>query len=131
MTQQAVAFDWGLHISGTVTVNSRRPLAMAAHPGRACGHGVSACLRSLSDKDWPWCCRNSRLVGGSYDAWISLLYIIAGEDIECADDQEAIKKETQAAKSSVIELWERDRSSDCCLLRRRIGNLPSVASDEP
>ena len=56
---------------------------------------------------------------------------IAGEDIECADDQEAIKKATQAAKSSVIELWERDRSSNCCLLRRRIGNLPSVASDEP
>jgi hypothetical protein len=35
--------------------------------------------------------------------------LVVGEDIECADDQEAIKKAAQVAKDSDIELWERDR----------------------
>ena len=35
--------------------------------------------------------------------------LIAGEDIECADDQEATEKASQAAKDSGIELWQRDR----------------------
>ena len=35
--------------------------------------------------------------------------LIAGEDIECADDQEAIEKASQAAKDSGVELWQRDR----------------------
>jgi hypothetical protein len=37
----------------------------------------------------------------------------AGEDIECADDQDAIKKAAQADKDSAIELWERGR----CVVR--------------
>jgi hypothetical protein len=56
---------------------------------------------------------------------------IAGEDIECADDQEAIKKAAQADKDSAIELWERGR----CVVRllptpNPNWNLPSVGSDE-
>jgi hypothetical protein len=45
---------------------------------------------------------------------------IAVEDLECADDQEAIKKATQAAKGSGIELREGDR----CVVRL----LPAPAS---
>jgi hypothetical protein len=57
---------------------------------------------------------------------------IVGGDIECPDDQEAIKKAAQAAKDSGIELWERGR----CVVRllpvpRPNWNLPSVGSDEP
>jgi hypothetical protein len=56
----------------------------------------------------------------------------AGEDIECADDQEAIEKAAQAAKDSSIELWQRDR----CVVQLLPApspnwNLPSVGSDEP
>ena len=57
---------------------------------------------------------------------------IAGEDTECADDQEAIKKAAQAAKDSDIELWDRGR----CVVRLLPApspkwKLPSVGSDEP
>jgi hypothetical protein len=58
---------------------------------------------------------------------------IPGEDIERADDQEAIKKATRAAKHSGIELWERGR----CVVRLLPApspkwNLPPVVgSDEP
>ena len=56
---------------------------------------------------------------------------VAGEDIECADDQEAIKKAAQADKDSAIELWERGR----CVVRllptpNANWNLPSVGLDE-
>jgi hypothetical protein len=56
---------------------------------------------------------------------------IAGEDIECADDQEAIKKAAEAAKDSGIELWERGR----CVVQLLPApspnwKLPSVGSDE-
>jgi hypothetical protein len=56
---------------------------------------------------------------------------ITGEDIERADDHEAIKKAAQAAKDSGIELWERGR----CVIRLLPApspkwNLPSVGSDE-
>ena len=57
---------------------------------------------------------------------------IAVEELECADDQEAIKKATQAAKGSGIELREGER----CIVRLLPApslkwNLPSVCSDEP
>jgi hypothetical protein len=57
---------------------------------------------------------------------------IAVEDLECADDQEAIKKATQAAKGSGIELREGDR----CVVRLLPApslrwNLPTIGSDEP
>jgi hypothetical protein len=57
--------------------------------------------------------------------------LIVGEDIECADDQEAIKKAAQAHKDSGIELWERGR----CVVQLLPApspnwNLPSVGSDE-
>ena len=105
-------------------------------------HACASGTVSRTQTDWP---RDALVVTPASSDELSLLVMpgyrfctvgsdgrfIAGEDIECADDQEAIKKATQAAKGSVIELWERDRSSNCCLLRRRIGNLPSVASDEP
>ena len=57
---------------------------------------------------------------------------IAVEELECADDQEAIKKATQAAKGSGIELREGDR----CVVRLLPApspnwNLPSVALDGP
>jgi hypothetical protein len=56
---------------------------------------------------------------------------IASEGIECADDQEAIKKAAQAAKDSSIELWERGR----CVVQLLPApspnwNLPSVGADE-
>jgi hypothetical protein len=55
----------------------------------------------------------------------------AREDIECADDQEAIKKAAQAAKHSSIELWERGR----CVVQLLPApspnwNLPAVGADE-
>jgi hypothetical protein len=57
--------------------------------------------------------------------------LIASEDIECADDQEAIKKAAQAAKHSGIELWERGRCVDRLLPAPSPNwNLPSVGSDE-
>ena len=57
--------------------------------------------------------------------------LIAVEELECADDQEAIKKATQAAKGSGIELREGGR----CVVRLLSApspkwNLPSVALDE-
>jgi hypothetical protein len=57
---------------------------------------------------------------------------IAVEDLECADDREAIKKATQAAKGSGIELREGDR----CVVRLLPApslrwNLPTIGSDEP
>ncbi len=57
---------------------------------------------------------------------------LVGEDIECPDDQEAIKKAAQAAKNSGIELWERGR----CVVRLLLvpspkWSLPSIGSDEP
>jgi hypothetical protein len=57
---------------------------------------------------------------------------IAVEDLECAHDQEAIKKATQAAKGSDIELREGER----CVVRLLPApslewNLPTVSSDEP
>ena len=57
--------------------------------------------------------------------------LIAGEDIECADDQEATEKASQAAKDSGIELWQRDR----CVIQLLPApspnwNFPSVNSDE-
>jgi hypothetical protein len=57
--------------------------------------------------------------------------LIAGEDIECADDQEAIEKASQAAKDNGIELWQRDR----CVIQLLAApspnwNFPSVESDE-
>jgi hypothetical protein len=57
---------------------------------------------------------------------------VAVEDLECADDQEAIKKATQADKGSGIELREGDR----CVVRLLPApslkwNLPTVGSDEP
>jgi hypothetical protein len=56
---------------------------------------------------------------------------IAGEDIECADEEEAIKKAAQTARDSDIELWERGR----CVVRLLPApspkwNLPAVGSDE-
>jgi hypothetical protein len=56
---------------------------------------------------------------------------IAVEELECADDQEAIKKATQAAKGSDIELREGER----CVVRLLPSpslewNLPTVSSDE-
>jgi hypothetical protein len=58
--------------------------------------------------------------------------LIVGDDIECTDDQEAIKKAAQAAKGSGIELWERGR----CVVRllpapRPNWNFPPVRSDAP
>jgi hypothetical protein len=57
---------------------------------------------------------------------------IASEDIECADDHEAIKKAAQTAKDSNIELWERGR----CIVQLLPApspnwNLPAVVLDEP
>jgi hypothetical protein len=57
--------------------------------------------------------------------------LIAGEDIECADDQEATKKATQAAKGSGIELWQSDR----CVVQLLPApspnwNFPAVGPDE-
>jgi hypothetical protein len=57
--------------------------------------------------------------------------LIAVKDLDCADDQEAIKKATQAAKGSGIELREGER----CVVRLLPApspkwNLPSVALDE-
>ena len=56
---------------------------------------------------------------------------LASEDIECADDQEAIKKAVQATKDSSIELWERGR----CVVQLLPApspnwNLPSVDADQ-
>jgi hypothetical protein len=56
---------------------------------------------------------------------------MAVEDLDCADDQEAIKQATQAAKGSGIELREGER----CVVRLLPApslkwNLPSVALDE-
>ena len=56
---------------------------------------------------------------------------ILGEDIECADEEEAIKKAAQAAKDSDIELWDRGR----CVVRLLPApspkwKLPSVGLDE-
>ncbi len=58
--------------------------------------------------------------------------LIAGQDIECADEEEAIKKAAQAAKDGDIELWDRAR----CVVRLLPApspkwKLPSVGSDEP
>ncbi len=58
--------------------------------------------------------------------------LIVSEDIECADDQEAIKKATQTRKDSDVELWERDR----CVVRLLPApspkwNLFSEGSDKP
>jgi hypothetical protein len=49
--------------------------------------------------------------------------LIAGEDIECADDQEAIEKASQAAKDSGVELWQRDH---CVIQLLPALNFPSV-----
>jgi hypothetical protein len=74
---------------------------------------------------------NSRFVGGATMATYRICTVgsdgslVAGEDIECADDQEAIEKASQAAKvtassyGNVIAV-----SSNCCLLRARIGIFP-------
>jgi hypothetical protein len=58
--------------------------------------------------------------------------LIAVEDLGCADDQEAIKKATQAAKGSDIELREGER----CVVRLLPApslkwNLPALGSDDP
>jgi hypothetical protein len=58
--------------------------------------------------------------------------LIAVEDLDCADDQEAIKKATQAAKGSGIELREGER----CVVRLLPApslkwNLPTLGSDDP
>jgi hypothetical protein len=58
--------------------------------------------------------------------------LIVGEDIEYADDQEAIKKAALTHRDSGIELWERGR----CVVRllpapRPKWNFPPVGSDEP
>jgi hypothetical protein len=57
---------------------------------------------------------------------------IAVEELECADDQEAIKKAAQAAKGSGIEL----RAGDRCVVRLLPApslkwNLPTLGSDDP
>jgi hypothetical protein len=57
---------------------------------------------------------------------------VAVEQLECADDQEAIKKATQAAKGSGIELREGNR----CVIRLLPApslklNLPTLCSDDP
>jgi hypothetical protein len=57
---------------------------------------------------------------------------IASEGIECADDQEAIKKAAQAAKDSSIELRERGR----CVVQLLPApspnwNFPPAGSVEP
>ena len=58
--------------------------------------------------------------------------LIVGGDIECVDDQEAIKKATKAAKDSDIELWERDRCVIGLLPAPRPNwNLAPVGLDEP
>jgi hypothetical protein len=64
--------------------------------------------------------------GGSDGRFITV------EELECADDQEAIKRATRAAKCNDIELREGDR----CVVRLLPApslkwNLPSVCSDEP
>ena len=80
---------------------------------------------------------NSRFVGGATMPTYRICTVgsdgslIAGEDIECADDQEAIEKASQAAKDSGIELWQRDR----CVIQLLPApspnwNFPSVDSDE-
>jgi hypothetical protein len=57
--------------------------------------------------------------------------LVAGEDIECADDQEAIEKASQAAKDNGIELWQRDRFVIQLLAAPSPNwNFPSVESDE-
>jgi hypothetical protein len=53
------------------------------------------------------------------------------EELECADDQQAILKATRAAKGSGIELREGDR----CVVRLLPApsfkwNLPTIGSDE-
>jgi hypothetical protein len=80
---------------------------------------------------------NSRFVGGATMPTYRICTVgsdgslIAGEDIECADDQEAIEKASQAAKDGGIELWQRDR----CVIQLLPApspnwNFPSVDSDE-
>jgi hypothetical protein len=58
--------------------------------------------------------------------------LIVGEDIEYADDQDAIKKAALTHRDSGIELWRRGR----CVVRLLPApspkwKLPSVGSDEP
>jgi hypothetical protein len=51
--------------------------------------------------------------------------LVAVEDLDFADDQEAIKKATQAAKGSGIECGKANGvSSDCSLLRASNGICP-------
>lgn len=80
---------------------------------------------------------NSRFVGGATMPTYRICTVgsdgslVAGEDIECADDQEAIEKASQAAKDNGIELWQRDR----CVIQLLAApspnwNFPSVESDE-
>jgi hypothetical protein len=59
-------------------------------------------------------------------------HFVVVEDLECADDQEAIKKAAHAAKGSGIELREGDR----CVVRLLPApslkwSLPTLGSDEP
>lgn len=56
---------------------------------------------------------------------------IAGEELECADDQEAIKNATQAAKGSGIELREGDRRVVRLLPAPSLKwNLPTLGADD-
>jgi hypothetical protein len=57
---------------------------------------------------------------------------IASEDIQCADDQEAIRKAVEAAKDNNDELWERGRCVERLLPAPSSNwNLPSAGTDEP
>jgi hypothetical protein len=61
-----------------------------------------------------------------------MVVYIAVEKLECADDQEAIKKATQAAKGSGIELREGNRCVVGLLAAPNpIWDLPTLGSDDP
>jgi hypothetical protein len=56
---------------------------------------------------------------------------IASEDIECADDQDAVRMAAQAALANSVELWQRGR----CVARLLPAptpkwTLPAVGADE-